>query len=43
MRYRTLGRTGWQISEIGYGMWAIGGKWTGSNDEESLKSLDYAV
>lgn len=43
MRYRTLGRTGWQIGEIGYGMWGMGGAWTGSDDEESLKSLDYAV
>src|SRR6266436_5899043 len=39
MRYRTFGRTGWQVSEIGYGMWGIGG-WTGSDDEESLRALD---
>jgi aryl-alcohol dehydrogenase-like predicted oxidoreductase len=43
MRYRTFGRTGWQVSEIGYGMWAIGGMWTGSDDEESLRSLQRAV
>ena len=42
MRYRTFGRTGWQVSEIGYGMWGMGG-WTGSDDEESLQSLDRAV
>lgn len=42
MRYRTFGRTGWQVSEIGYGMWGMAG-WTGSDDEESLKSLDRAV
>lgn len=42
MLYRTFGRTGWQVSEIGYGMWAMGG-WTGSNDEESLASLNRAV
>jgi aryl-alcohol dehydrogenase-like predicted oxidoreductase len=42
MRYRTLGRTGWQVSEIGYGMWGVAG-WTGSDDEESLKSLNRAV
>lgn len=42
MRYRTFGRSGWQVSEIGYGMWGMGG-WTGSDDEESLKSLDRAV
>lgn len=42
MEYRTFGRTGWQVSEIGYGMWGMGG-WTGSDDDESLKSLDRAV
>jgi aryl-alcohol dehydrogenase-like predicted oxidoreductase len=42
MRYRTFGRTGWQVSEIGYGMWGMGG-WTGSDDDESLRSLNRAV
>ena len=42
MQYRTFGRTGWQVSEIGYGMWGMGG-WTGSDDEESLQSLQRAV
>src|SRR5210317_1196343 len=42
MKYRRLGRTGWQVSEIGYGMWGMGG-WTGSNDEQSLRSLQRAV
>ena len=42
MRYRTFGRTGWNVSEIGYGMWGMGG-WTGSDDEESLASLDRAI
>jgi Predicted oxidoreductases (related to aryl-alcohol dehydrogenases) len=42
MQYRTLGRTGWQVSDIGYGMWGLAG-WTGSDDEESLRSLDRAV
>jgi aryl-alcohol dehydrogenase-like predicted oxidoreductase len=42
MRYRTFGRTGWQVSEIGYGMWGMGG-WTGSEDEESLSALDRAI
>jgi len=41
MRYRPFGRTGWQVSEIGYGMWGMGG-WTGSNDEESLRALERA-
>jgi aryl-alcohol dehydrogenase-like predicted oxidoreductase len=40
MRYRTLGRTGLEISEIGYGAWGIGGlQWQGNNDRESLKAL----
>ena len=42
MRYRTFGRTGWQVSEIGYGMWGMGG-WTGSDDAESLRALELAV
>jgi aryl-alcohol dehydrogenase-like predicted oxidoreductase len=42
MRYRRFGRTGWQISEVGYGMWGMGG-WTGSDDEESLRALDRAL
>ena len=42
MRYRRFGRTGWSVSEIGYGMWGMGG-WTGSDDEESLGSLQRAV
>ncbi|MBI9043301.1 MAG: aldo/keto reductase [Anaerolineaceae bacterium] len=42
MQYRKFGRTGWQVSEVGYGMWGMGG-WTGSDDEQSLKSLQHAV
>jgi aryl-alcohol dehydrogenase-like predicted oxidoreductase len=42
MRYRTFGRLGWQVSDIGYGMWGMGG-WTGSDDRESLASLDRAI
>jgi aryl-alcohol dehydrogenase-like predicted oxidoreductase len=42
MNYRRFGRTGWQVSEIGYGMWGMGG-WTGSDDAESLASLQRAV
>ena len=42
MRYRRFGRTGWMISEVGYGMWGMGG-WTGSDDEESRRSLQRAV
>jgi aryl-alcohol dehydrogenase-like predicted oxidoreductase len=42
MNYRRLGRTGWMVSEIGYGMWGMGG-WTGSDDAESKTSLQKAV
>ena len=42
MQYRKFGRTGWQVSDIGYGMWGMGG-WSGSDDEESLKSLQKSV
>jgi len=42
VNYRRFGRTDWQVSEIGYGMWGMGG-WTGSDDEESLGSLQRAV
>jgi aryl-alcohol dehydrogenase-like predicted oxidoreductase len=42
MQYRKFGRTGWQVGEIGYGMWGMGG-WTGSDDDESLRSLQFAV
>ena len=42
MNYRRFGRTNWQVSEIGYGMWGMGG-WTGSDDQESSQSLQRAV
>lgn len=42
MQYRKFGKTGWMVSEIGYGMWGMGG-WTGSNDDESIASLQRAV
>ena len=42
MRHRTFGRLGWQVSEIGYGMWGMGG-WTGSEDAESLAALERSV
>src|SRR5437899_4096911 len=42
MRYRKFGRTGWNVSEVGYGMWGMAG-WTGSDDAESLAALDHAI
>lgn len=42
MKYRRFGRTGWPVSEVGYGMWGIGG-WSGADDDESRRSLSRAV
>ena len=42
MQYRKFGRTGWQVSEIGYGMWGMAG-WTGSESEEVNRALDKSV
>ncbi|WP_375443539.1 aldo/keto reductase [uncultured Fibrella sp.] len=42
MQYRTFGRTGWQVSEIGYGMWGLAG-WTGSDKAEVLRALQRSV
>ncbi len=42
MQYRRFGRTGWNVSEIGYGMWGMA-EWTGSEDAESIASLQRAV
>ena len=42
MEYREFGRLGWQVSEIGYGMWGMG-EWTGSDDSESQAALEEAV
>jgi aryl-alcohol dehydrogenase-like predicted oxidoreductase len=43
MKYRTFGRTLWQVSEMGYGMWGMGGQWAGADDAESMRSLHRAV
>ena len=42
MNYRTFGRTGWQVSEVGYGMWGMAG-WTGSESKEVNDALDKSV
>lgn len=42
MNYRRFGKSDWMVSEIGYGMWGMGG-WTGSDDKESLHALQFAV
>jgi aryl-alcohol dehydrogenase-like predicted oxidoreductase len=44
MRYRRLGRTGLEVSEIGYGAWGIGGaQWGGADDGESIQALHRAI
>ncbi|HEY7196826.1 MAG TPA: aldo/keto reductase [Gaiellaceae bacterium] len=43
MRLRTLGKTGYEVSEVGFGAWAIGGDWGESDDDESLAALGAAV
>jgi aryl-alcohol dehydrogenase-like predicted oxidoreductase len=44
MKYRTLGRTGIEVSEVGYGAWGIGGvQWTGGDDDEARKALNQAI
>ncbi|MBN1300463.1 MAG: aldo/keto reductase [Melioribacteraceae bacterium] len=43
MNYRTLGRTGWKVSEISFGAWAIGGTWGKVDDKDSLDALHKAI
>jgi len=39
VKYRTLGRTGWKVSEISFGAWAIGGGWGDVSDEDATAAL----
>ncbi len=43
MNYRPFGRTGWQVSEIGFGAWAIGADWGKVSDEDALEALRAAI
>jgi aryl-alcohol dehydrogenase-like predicted oxidoreductase len=43
MHYRALGRTGWKVSEISFGAWAIGGSWGQVSDEDSMVALHKAI
>jgi len=43
MKYRALGRTGWKVSEISFGAWAIGGFWGKVSDEDAMKTLHKAI
>ncbi|HEX9622226.1 MAG TPA: aldo/keto reductase [Polyangiaceae bacterium] len=43
MQYRTLGRTGYHVSTVSFGAWAIGGSWGNVDDDESKRALVAAV
>lgn len=43
MKYRAFGRLGWQVSEIGFGSWAIGSNWGPQDENESIKALHRAL
>jgi len=43
MKYRPFGRTGWQVSEIGFGAWAIGAEWGHVSEEDALDALRTAI
>jgi len=43
MRYRSLGRTGWKVSDISFGAWAIGGAWGHVSDDDAMAALNKAV
>src|SRR3984885_7017828 len=43
MKYRTLGRTGWKVSEVSLGAWAIGGSWGEQSDADSMATLHRAL
>ena len=42
MKYRVLGRTGFEVSDIAHGLWGMSG-WSGSNDQQSLAAMQLAV
>jgi aryl-alcohol dehydrogenase-like predicted oxidoreductase len=43
MEYRTLGRTGWKVSAVSFGAWAIGADWGTVSDKDSLAALNRAI
>jgi aryl-alcohol dehydrogenase-like predicted oxidoreductase len=43
MKYRKFGRIGWDVSEIGFGAWAVGGSWGSVDDEQSMSAMRRAL
>jgi aryl-alcohol dehydrogenase-like predicted oxidoreductase len=43
MKYRKFGRIGWEVSEIGFGAWAVGGAWGAVDDEQSIAAMKRAL
>ena len=43
MNYRALGRTGYNVSEVSFGAWAIGGAWGDIDDSESIAALHLSL
>ena len=43
MNYRSLGKTGLEVSEIGFGGWALGGQWGGQDENDSVAALNKAI
>src|SRR4029079_9211972 len=43
MQYRELGRSGWKVSTVSFGAWAIGGAWGSVDDRQSLEALNRAI
>ena len=43
MKYRTMGKTGYKVSEIGFGALQLGGFWAAQSDEDSIKALNVAI
>jgi aryl-alcohol dehydrogenase-like predicted oxidoreductase len=43
MKYRELGRTGWEVSTVSFGAWAIGGAWGSVEDSDSIAALNRAI
>ena len=43
MKYRKFGRIGWDVSEIGFGAWAVGGEWGAVDDDQSIAAMKRAL